>query len=116
MPDLPWRDTSVTAASCPVCGQPPASPHARYCGRPCRQRAYRRRHAPDPAALDAVPPVPASVTSTSVYECAGCGERLTGTRRCPDCNLYARRIGTGGPCPSCGDPVTTEELLEATTT
>jgi hypothetical protein len=58
------------------------------------------------------PPVRLPGNATGVYECSGCGERLTGERRCPDCNLYARKIGTGGPCPACGDIVTIEELME----
>ncbi len=50
----------------------------------------------------------------SVYECRDCGERLLGQRRCPDCNLFARRIGTGGNCPSCGETVTIDELEAST--
>jgi predicted amidophosphoribosyltransferase len=49
-----------------------------------------------------------------VYECPDCGERLL-QRRCPDCNRFARRIGNGGCCPACGDTITLDELLEATT-
>jgi predicted RNA-binding Zn-ribbon protein involved in translation (DUF1610 family) len=45
-----------------------------------------------------------------VYECPGCGERQA-TRRCQDCNLFTRRLGTGGECPHCGEPVLTSELL-----
>jgi len=37
-------------------------------------------------------------------------------RRCPNCNRYARRVGTGGECPACGDAITITELLEAATT
>ena len=81
-----------------------------------RQRAYRARHAPDPATPPAPLPAARSRTATGIYECPGCGERLAGARRCPDCNLYARRIGTGGECPACGDTITITELLEAATT
>jgi predicted RNA-binding Zn-ribbon protein involved in translation (DUF1610 family) len=51
----------------------------------------------------------------AVYECPDCGERLLGERRCPDCNLFARRIGSGGSCPSCGDTITIDELQEVIT-
>jgi len=54
-------------------------------------------------------------TAGGVYECTDCGERLAGERRCPDCHLFTRRIGTGGHCPACDDIITVEELLEATT-
>ncbi len=31
-------------------------------------------------------------------------------RRCPDCNLFTRRLGHGGRCPHCDEPVTLDEL------
>ncbi|MGH2364008.1 MAG: hypothetical protein ACRDHX_05070, partial [Chloroflexota bacterium] len=40
------------------------------------------------------------------YECSGCGVRLLGEQRCPDCGLFARRLGLGGLCPHCDEPVT----------
>jgi hypothetical protein len=46
-----------------------------------------------------------------VYECPGCRQRLTGQRRCPDCNLFTRRIGDGGCCTGCGEILTITELL-----
>lgn len=47
-----------------------------------------------------------------VYECGECGERLT-ERRCPDCNLFTRRLGPGGPCPACDELVLIQEITEA---
>jgi hypothetical protein len=44
-----------------------------------------------------------------VYECGECGER-TLERRCPDCHLFTRRLGSGGPCPSCDELITTGEI------
>ncbi len=46
-----------------------------------------------------------------VYECGQCGERLT-DRRCPDCNLFTRRLGPGGPCPGCDELILLEEITE----
>ena len=43
---------------------------------------------------------PASV----IYECPECEIRYLDERRCPDCNLFTRRIGPGigGPHRACG--------------
>ena len=37
----------------------------------------------------------AVMRTPAVYECPDCGERQAGTPRCPDCNLFMRRIGPG---------------------
>ena len=44
-----------------------------------------------------------------VFECPSCGERLL-ERRCPECNVFCRRLGPGGECPSCDEAVLVEEL------
>ncbi|MGH3609962.1 MAG: hypothetical protein ACRDRD_18025 [Pseudonocardiaceae bacterium] len=44
-----------------------------------------------------------------IYECPSCEERLM-ERRCPECNVFARRLGAGGRCPSCDEVVLVEEL------
>jgi len=111
VPEAPSRDASVTPG-CPICGGPlPAGRTRNWCSHRCRQRAYRLRHQ---AAADraTVGPPDAPRSITNVYECDGCGSRLVGEQRCADCNTWARRVGTGGPCPSCGDAVLVEELLE----
>ena len=51
--------------------------------------------------------------STAVYECPGCGERQAGIRRCEDRNLFMRRLGPGGNCPHCDEPVLAADLLAA---
>jgi len=48
-----------------------------------------------------------------IYECPECGERQL-ERRCPDCNLFNRRLGPGGQCPHCDETVTVADLSEAT--
>ena len=48
-----------------------------------------------------------------VYECPECGQRQL-ERRCPDCNLFTRRLGHGGLCPHCDELVTLTDLTEAT--
>jgi hypothetical protein len=47
--------------------------------------------------------------AANVYECGECGER-TLERRCPDCQLFTRHVGTGGPCPSCDELILNAEL------
>jgi predicted RNA-binding Zn-ribbon protein involved in translation (DUF1610 family) len=51
-----------------------------------------------------------SPSAPAVYECPECGERQL-ERRCPDCNLFTRRLGRGGRCPHCEEPVTLDELV-----
>ena len=37
---------------------------------------------------------------------------VDGEQRCPDCGIFGRRIGTGGPCPHCAEPVALTDLIE----
>jgi hypothetical protein len=39
--------------------------------------------------------------------------RFLGQQRCPDCGLFCRRIGPGGLCPHCDEPVALADLLPA---
>jgi len=39
-----------------------------------------------------------------------------GEQRCPDCATFARRIGPGGPCPHCAEPVAIADLIEEVAT
>jgi hypothetical protein len=48
----------------------------------------------------------------TIYECPACGQRLLGEQRCPDCNTFARRIGPGGSCPHCSEPVAMNDLTQ----
>ncbi|MGH9070928.1 MAG: hypothetical protein ACRDX8_07155 [Acidimicrobiales bacterium] len=47
----------------------------------------------------------------TVYECDGCGLRSLGTQRCETCGTFMRRIGLGGSCPACDEPVAVVDLL-----
>jgi hypothetical protein len=106
----PSRDDAGTI-TCPVCQRPftPAG-RQRYCSSPCRKAAFRRRHQ-DPAAGITLPAARPRRDYT-IYECPACEQRLLGEQRCPDCGIFARRIGTGGPCPHCAEPVAITELLD----
>jgi hypothetical protein len=73
-------------------------------------RAHRRRHI-QPGVL---PTTSATVVPSwpQVYECPGCEQRLLDVRRCPDCNLFARKLGPGGACPHCDEPVVVADLID----
>lgn len=47
-----------------------------------------------------------------VYECPDCEQRFLDQRRCPDCQLFCRRIGHGGECPHCDEPVAINDLAQ----
>ena len=107
------RNGSVTAA-CGVCGRPlPAGRPRRWCSDGCRQAAWRRRHARLDDQLP--PPLPARVArkTRTVYECLECGTRLLGEQRCEACGTFMRRVGVGGLCPCCDEPVAIDELLDS---
>jgi len=101
--------------SCLGCGGPLPSARARACSAACKQRAYRRRlAAPAPGGPTARAgqrgcsgPAPAQ----TVYGCSACDQRFLGQRRCPDCNRFCRRLGPGGLCPHCDEPLLLAELL-----
>lgn len=80
-------------------------PRQRYCSGACRQAAFRQRHATPP------PPPVKLPRHFIVYECPECEQRYLGERRCPDCNLFTRRIGVGDACPHCGEPVAVTDLV-----
>jgi transcription initiation factor IIE alpha subunit len=50
-----------------------------------------------------------------VYECPDCEARFLDERRCPDCQLFTRRIDHGGNCPHCDEPVAINDLTKSTT-
>ena len=107
------RNDIGATATCPVC-QTAFIPtrRQRYCTPACRQAAWRRRHPAAAAAAHLPPPRPAR--QHTIYECGECGEcgtRYAGQQWCPDCTRPCRRIGPGGPCPHCDEPVAITDLI-----
>ena len=110
-PQSPSRDDRVTMP-CPVCGQPFAPVgRQRVCSAACRQAVYRRRHQPSAVAAVAAPPMARSRRDGTIYECPTCETRYLGSQRCPNCQVFCRRIGPGGLCPHCEEPVAVADLV-----
>jgi hypothetical protein len=111
-PPTPLRDDPATT-TCPVCHTsfiPAPNGRQQYCSTPCRKTAFRRRHQHPPTTV--VVPTARPRRQITVYECAACGERLLGEQRCQPCGRFTRRIGIGGPCPHCDEPVSLADLLD----
>ncbi len=113
----PSRDDSVTmvgsarSVQCGICGVWFATRGRQlWCSAACRQMAFRRRlQAPlptRPAILRRV----GGGRATTVYECPQCESRALGTQRCDDCNCFGFRVGMGGLCPRCEEPVALVDL------
>ena len=101
---------SVTI-TCPVC-QRPFTPQGkrRWCSEGCRVAAWRRRRQQAGPAITLPPARPRR--PITVYECDSCGTRAVGQQRCDECGTFMRKIGLGGPCPHCDEPVAVTELLD----
>ena len=103
--------------ACPVCQTPITSARARYCSDACKQRAYRLRQTDgtplDRDALTTDLRARHALVAQTVYECPACETRLLGEQRCPECQQFCRRIGPGGRCPHCDEPVALADLLTA---
>jgi hypothetical protein len=95
--------------TCPTCSAPfVASGRQRFCSNRCRKAAYRRRHQTRVELADV--PARQPRRDITVYECPDCQTRYLGEQRCADCGLFCKRIGFGGPCPHCDEPVAVEDL------
>jgi hypothetical protein len=47
----------------------------------------------------------------TVYQCPDCGQRCLGQQRCDECGTFCHRIGPGGACPSCEEPVAITDII-----
>ncbi|MGQ0680036.1 MAG: hypothetical protein ACT4OM_10365 [Actinomycetota bacterium] len=110
-PESPSRGGSA-AATCPVCkGTFAASGSKLFCGKLCKDTAYRRRKQSKSGPINVPPARPRR--AITVYECDECGERSLGSQRCDQCRTFMRKLGLGGLCPHCEEPVTVFDLLES---
>ncbi len=106
--ETPWRDDVVTTSRCPVCTNNFIRVRRqKYCSPACRQAAFRGRQ---PMTIPT--PTPAvSRRSVSVYQCEECEQCYLASQWCYDCNRPCRRLGFGGTCPCCDEPVSVTELI-----
>ena len=81
----------------------------RYCSDKCRVAAWRRKHQL-PKAAPVLPAKGPSRSEATIYECPQCETRYVGVQYCIDCSSFCRKVGLGGTCPNCDEPVTYEEL------
>jgi hypothetical protein len=97
--------------ACPVCQQRfrPIG-RRRFCSDACRALGYRRRR--DAIRPSVVVPVARPRRPITVYECDNCGGRALGDQRCEQCETFMRRVGIGGCCPSCDEPIAVSELVD----
>jgi hypothetical protein len=109
-PRSPSRDDPGTTP-CPACHQS-FTPTGRqfYCSTACRKTAFRRRQ--QQAGPVVTVPTARPRREITVYECPDCGQRLLGDQRCGDCHTFARRVGIGGACPHCAEPVAVTDLVD----
>jgi hypothetical protein len=99
------RDDTATIV-CPICGaRYTPQGRQRFCSTACRQANWRRsRRAP-------IEPVVAR--TDTVYQCPSCDARYLGEQRCDECNTWCRRLGPGGSCPCCDEPIAISDLFDA---
>jgi len=110
----PSRDDDATKL-CPVCRHRfSVVGRGQYCSDGCRKKAWRLRH--QTIATPVVVPAPGvSRRSLTIYACQTCETRALGVQRCEDCGAFMTRVGLGGECPCCSEPVAVCELLDRTT-
>ena len=103
----------MTTTTCPVCGTHFTPIRRQRFYRPaCRQTAYRRAH--QPATPTVTVPVARTRKDTTIYQCDECEQRYLAEQWCYDCNRPCTRIGPGGACPHCDEPVAVKDLLPTT--
>jgi len=126
--ETPRHDDGATTASpttsgqqqqllCPVCWTRfTRVGRQRYCTDGCRKTAWTRRHATAATAAGAVVPKGIRRRDVTIYECPTCNTRYHGEQWCHDCNQPCTRVGLGGLCPHCDEPVAISDLIDTLTT
>ncbi len=105
-----------TRGRCCPSASAPFTPAGRqvYCTAACRQQAYRSRVVVSEVLVATPTPPQRGRREVSVYECPDCDQAYLGQQWCPDCQRPCVRLGVGGTCPHCLEPVSIDQLLTAT--
>lgn len=108
VPEIPLHGRAP--ATCPVCqGQFAGPGNKLFCSKLCRDTDYRRRKQSKSRPINIQLARPRRVT---VYQCDGCKQRSLDTQRCQGCGTCMRKVGLGGLCPHCDQPVTVVDVLD----
>ena len=129
MAGTPRRDERTTTVSStepgrplpqllfPVCWTPFTKiGRRRYCTEACRKTAWTRRHATPVKVTEPVVPQGIRRRDVTIYACPTCETRYHGEQWCHDCNQPCTRVGLGGLCPYCDEPVAISDLIDTLTT
>ena len=98
---------------CPSCSTS-FTPQGRqaYCTPACRQKAYRQRSITRELRATPSAPPQRNRRELTIYQCLDCDQVFLGEQWCPDCQRPCARLGLGGNCPHCSEPVTVNQLLD----
>ena len=113
----PQTATNPTAGPgqllCPVCWAAfTRVGRKRYCTDTCRKTAWTRRHATTVQVAEPVVPPAVRRRDITIYACQTCENRYYGEQWCHDCNQPCTRVGLGGLCPHCSEPVAITDLID----
>jgi len=101
---------------CPVCWIPFTKVGRQlYCTQTCRKTAWKRRNATPVKVTEPVVPQGIRRRDVTIYECPTCNTRFHGEQWCHDCNQPCTRVGLGGLCPHCDQPVAISDLIDTFT-
>ncbi len=115
---IPLDDDIATTTndllSCPVCAKEfRRVRRQRFCCPNCRKTAWARSRKAQPVPVALVPP-PGRRREQTVYRCPVCENLYLGLQWCDDCARPCVRIGLGGSCPHCCEPVALADLCDIT--
>ena len=110
---LPLGNVSATPSCLNCQGVLPSGRSRSYRSDACRITAWKRRKRATASTAEIPKDRPSK--ATSIYECPLCEVRYLGKQYCGDCGCFCRKVGSGGLCPHCDEPVAFADLIETGT-